>query len=29
MVTVLWAVVLERITPKYMYFNVCWNQQML
>jgi len=23
------AVGLERITPNYIYFNVCWNKQML
>ena len=22
-------VYLERITPKYIYFNVCYNEQML
>jgi hypothetical protein len=29
MVTVLWAVSVERITAKYIYFNVCYNEQML
>ena len=29
MVTLLQAVGLERIAPKYIYFNVCYNEQML
>jgi len=29
MVTLLPAVGLEWITPKYIYFNVCQNEQML
>jgi hypothetical protein len=29
MVTLLFTVGLERITPKYGYFNVCYNEQML
>jgi len=29
MVTLHLAVGLQRITPKYIYFNVCYNEQML
>jgi len=29
MVTLLQAVGLERITPKYIYFNECQNEEML
>jgi hypothetical protein len=29
MVTLLQALGLERITPKYVYYNVCLNEQML
>jgi len=29
MFTLLQAVGLERITPKYIYYNVCYNEEML
>jgi hypothetical protein len=28
MVTLLQAVGLEQITPQYIYFDICWNEQM-